>query len=87
MQVAAQGSGAAAVAAGADLGEQLRGVRDAVAEALIQVVEVVVEDAGPTGAGLGQELVDGGGTGETADGASREVESSGDLPDAVSLGE
>jgi hypothetical protein len=67
-QVVTDDASAAAVALGADLLEQTGGAGVALVPALVQVGLELVEDAGPSLSGLGQQLLDAAGAGEPAHG-------------------
>src|SRR5215468_10277262 len=78
----------AAVAAAADLPPQPGRVSAAVVPPLVQVGDVLVEDAGPApGTVMNQELFGVGGAGEPADGVAGQAQLGGDREDAVAVGQ
>ncbi len=85
-KVVADDASAAAVALGADLLEQTGGAGVAIAPALEQVGLELVEDAGPSLAGLGQQLLHTGGTAEAAHGLFGQAELAHHRLDALARG-
>lgn len=85
-QVVADDAGAAPVALSAELLEQAGGAPRALVPALVQVGLERVEDAGPSLAGLGQQLLHAAGAGEAPHRLFGQVQLAHDPFDALALG-